>query len=145
MNALQLLKDEHKQVLSLLKEMESTSSYAGKTREKLLEEFSLFIKSHEAKEEAILYPAAEDKKATHDMILEAYEEHHAVDNILAELLQLDTNDQMWIAKLTVMRENLEHHIKEEEEDLFPKLQKMFDKKTLDNFGNEMQNLEEKGA
>ena len=138
MNALQLLKNEHKQLLSLLKEMEETSDSAKKTREKLLAEVAVLIKTHEAKEENVLYPVLENKEATHDLILEAYEEHHAIDNILAELLQLATDDKMWIAKLTVMRENLEHHIKEEEEKLFPKIEKMLAKDVLVNFAEDMQ-------
>lgn len=141
MNAIELLKQDHRRVLDLISEIEQTSDHAVKTRERLFERLFEMIKKHEKMEEKILYPAA-DNKETHDMILEAYEEHHVIDRILAEADKTAVTSDTWKAKLKVMRENLEHHIKEEEEELFPKLQENFDKSTLEKFGDKMAKLQE---
>lgn len=137
MNPIKLLKEDHRTVLNLIKEIEQTSDTAVKTREKLFTKLFELIKKHEKMEEKVLYPAAEDKPEMHDLVKEAYEEHHVVDNILKEATKIAADSDDWKAKITVMRENLEHHIKEEEEALFPKVEQSFDKQSLEEFGDKM--------
>lgn len=142
MNALELLKQDHRKVLDIIYEIEQTSDRAIKTREKLFSKLFLLLKKHEKMEEKVLYPAAEKTAMMGDLVKEAYEEHHVVDNILAEVSRLSANAENWKAKITVMRENLEHHIQEEEEELFPKMEQNFDQQTLEQFGNKMQKIQE---
>jgi len=143
MNALELLKRDHRKVLEILSEIEQTSERAVKTRESLFTKLFQLLKTHEKMEEKILYPAAEKSPEMEDLVKEAYEEHHVVDNILAEVSKLSANAENWKAKITVMRENLEHHIKEEEQQLFPQLEKKFDQQTLTQFGDKMQKIQDK--
>ena len=73
-------------------------------------------------------------------MLEAYEEHDVVDTILAELERTPVDDETWKAKLTVMRENLLHHIEEEEEEMFGQVRELFDKAMLDSLGEQMRTI-----
>ena len=135
MNALKLLKDDHRTVEGLFKKFEQAGERAHKTKrgivDKIIEELSI----HAAVEEQALYPAA--RKAvpdTEDDVLEALEEHHIVKWVLSELDGMDPEAERFEAKVTVLIENVRHHVEEEEGDLFPKLQKAMDKKTLDDLG-----------
>jgi hemerythrin-like domain-containing protein len=69
--------------------------------------------------------------------LEAYEEHHVVDQIMSELEQLSPDDETWDAKFSVMEENLKHHINEEEREMFEQAQKVFSDEELDQLGEQM--------
>jgi hypothetical protein len=71
-----------------------------------------------ATEEKILYPALQSHPAAHEIVLEGFEEHHAADLIVKELQDVATNDEQWGAKFKVLKENIEHHIKEEEGQMF---------------------------
>ena len=91
-------------------------------------------------EEAVLYPALKEHAQTKDIVLEAYEEHDVVDTILAELERTPFDDETWTAKLTEMRENLLHHIEEEEDEMFGQVRKLFDEETLDSLGEQMRTI-----
>ena len=69
--------------------------------------------------------------------MEAYEEHHVVDQVMAELEQTSVEDEVWGAKFTVMKENIEHHIEEEEGEMFPQARQVFDKEELRALGEQM--------
>ena len=70
-------------------------------------------------------------------MLEAYEEHHVVDTVMAELESLDVGDETWGAKATVMKENVEHHIEEEETEMFKQARQVFDSQELEDLGTRM--------
>lgn len=75
---------------------------------------------HTKLEEATLYPTLEQRNETHDLTEEAYAEHDLANDLLEEIGSLDVGGDTWKAKLAVLRENIEHHILEEEGELFPK-------------------------
>jgi hemerythrin superfamily protein len=137
MDALRLLKEDHEKVRKLLEQGESTTERAVKTREKLFERIKGELKVHEAIEEEVLYPALKEFAATKEIVLEAYEEHHVVDVILGELEATPVDDETWAAKFTVMKENLEHHIEEEEDEMFKQARKVMDESELDELGDRM--------
>ncbi|MCE3269377.1 MAG: hemerythrin [Burkholderiales bacterium] len=118
-----LLIEDHNKVKTLIKDMLASSSKDKAKRKEMLAQLKQELKLHEKIEEKYVYPPMEEKKATHDMTLEAYQEHHVVDVLLGELGHVDVSDEDWKAKLTVLEENLTHHIKEEETELFVKAQK----------------------
>jgi len=95
---------------------------------------------HEQMEEAVLYPALKEHAETKEIVLEAYEEHDVVDTILGELEQTPFDDETWHAKLTVMRENLLHHIQEEEDEMFGQVRRLFEKATLESLGEQMRTI-----
>jgi iron-sulfur cluster repair protein YtfE (RIC family) len=138
MTILELLKKDHKVVKDILKELGETPSGAIKTKSGLFRKLKNELVLHEKIEETIFYPPLKKHKETKDLILEAYEEHHVVDLILQELEELEPKEESWMPKLTVLKENLEHHIHEEEKELFPKVKKILDQATLIKMGEEMQ-------
>ena len=120
MDALSLLKQDHDEVKKILGKLEDTTERAVKTRTELFETFRTEMQAHEAIEEEIFYPALKQHAETKDITLEGYEEHHVVDLVMDELEGVPVEDETWVAKFTVMKENIEHHIEEEEGEMFPK-------------------------
>ena len=121
------LKKDHKKVGGLLDKIAKTSERAEKTREELFEELSDCFALHASIEEEIVYPILKEKKQTHDITLEAFEEHHVVKELILELSEMEADTEEWTAKLTVLKENIEHHVKEEEGEMFPKAHKALGK------------------
>jgi hypothetical protein len=137
MDALTLLKTDHDKVKKLLAELESTTERGEKTRTELFATIKGELTVHESIEEEIFYPALMDMAKTKAITLEAYEEHHVVDLLMGELEDLDVTDPSWGAKATVMKENIEHHIEEEEGEMFRKTRQVFDAAELDELGRRM--------
>jgi hemerythrin superfamily protein len=137
MDALKLLKDDHGKVKKLLGELESTTERGVKTRKDLFAKVKRELTVHEAIEEEIFYPALKEHPKTKEITLEAYEEHHVVDTVMAEIEAVAFDDETWGAKFTVMKENLEHHIEEEEGEMFKQAKQVFDRDELERLGESM--------
>src|SRR6476620_2449243 len=137
MDPIALLKADHDEVKALLVKLDKTTERAEVTRADGLEALRRKLDVHETIEEEILYPALEQFAKTKDITLEAFEEHHVVDQIVAELETTPVTDETWGAKLTVMRENLEHHIEEEEDEMFKQARQVMDHKELVELGEQM--------
>jgi len=142
MDALQMLKDDHERVKKLLTDLESTTERAVKTREQGFATLKDELTVHELIEEEVFYPALKEHAEAKDIVLEAYEEHDVVDTILSELGETSVEDETWMAKFTVMKENLEHHIEEEEGEMFKQARQIFDSNTLRSLADRMQELRE---
>jgi hemerythrin-like domain-containing protein len=145
MDALRLLKADHDKVRKLLDELDRTTERGVKTRSELFATIKGELTVHETIEEEIFYPALLEKAKTHDITLEGYQEHHVVDLLMGELEDLDVADESWGAKAKVMKENIEHHIEEEEGDMFVKTRQVFDDDDLDELGRRMQARKESAA
>ena len=137
MDALKLLREDHEKVKKLLSDIESTTERAVKTRTSELAQLKQELTIHEAIEEEIFYPALKDHAKTREIAFEAYEEHGVVDDHGGDRADA-RRDETWIAKFTVMKENLEHHIEEEEGEMFKQARQVFDKDTLEELGERMQ-------
>ena len=137
MDAMSLLKDDHRKVKKLLAELESTTERGVKTREELFTKVKHELVVHEAIEEEIFYPALKEHPKTKEIALEGYEEHHVVDTVMAEIEGVAYDDEKWGAKFTVMKENLEHHIEEEEGEMFKQAKQVFDQDELTQLGESM--------
>jgi Hemerythrin HHE cation binding domain len=137
MDAMGLLKDDHRKVKKLLAELESTTERGVKTREELFTKVKQELVVHEAIEEEIFYPALKEHPKTKEIALEGYEEHHVVDTVMAEIEGVAYDDEKWGAKFTVMKENLEHHIEEEEGEMFKQARQVFDQDELAQLGESM--------
>lgn len=140
MDALKLLKDDHDLVKRILAEGESTTERAEKTRTELFARLKRELEVHERIEEEVLYPALKEHPKSRELALEGYEEHHVVDTILGELEQTPPTDEQWAAKFKVAKENLEHHIEEEEGEMFPRAREVFSKDELDELGRRMMEI-----
>jgi hemerythrin-like domain-containing protein len=137
MDALKLLKEDHAKVKKMLSELDETTERAVKTREGVFSQLKHDLEIHEAIEEEFLYPALKEHAKTRDIALEGYEEHHVVDEVMGEMLHLPVSDETWTAKFTVMKENLEHHIEEEEQDMFEKARRALGDDELADLGDRM--------
>jgi hemerythrin-like domain-containing protein len=137
MDAIALLKTDHDKVKRLLDELESTTERGVKTRAELFATIKGELTLHEIVEEEIFYPELKAHPKAKDIVLEGYEEHHVVDTLMKELEELDVNDETWGAKATVMKENIEHHIEEEEGEMFRTARQVFDAAELDELGQRM--------
>jgi hypothetical protein len=138
MDAMKLLEEDHRKVKKLLEEGDKTTEQATTRRTELLNELLVELRIHETIEEEIFYPALEEHAKTKEIALEGYEEHHAVDRIAEELIALDPSDETWGAKFTVMKENIEHHIEEEEGEMFDKARSVLDEDELDDIAQMME-------
>ena len=138
MNALELLKDDHDLMKKLLERAEAVDDSAS--RRQALQYLRNDFTAHEQIEERIFYPALKEHPKAKDIVLEGYQEHHVADVLLEELEAMPPEDERWAAKLTVLRENVEHHIEEEEGEMFRTARRVFDKHELETLGARMEDM-----
>ena len=139
MDAIVLLKDDHKTVEKLFKKFEKTGDGSYKTKRKLVDQMITELTAHAYIEEKIFYPAARERvPETTDHVLESIEEHHVVVWMLSELNGMDPKDERFTAKVTVLMENVRHHVEEEEDEWFPQVRKAMGRKILQELGERME-------
>jgi hemerythrin-like domain-containing protein len=134
MNAFDLLKADHRKVAELFERLETAS---GKEKLDVFERIKDELEIHTHIEETILYPALEKPEETHDLTLEAYEEHKLVKQLLGELSGAKSATDKWQAKAKVLRENVEHHVDEEEDELFDKADDALTDEEIEALGDRM--------
>ena len=138
MKATDLLKKQHRQVEKLFKQVEKTED--PRQRRKLLDQIAADLKMHTQIEEEIFYPAVREvgTSKAEEMVDEAFEEHHVVDLVLAELPQVDPEDERFEAKMTVLSELVKHHVEEEEDEMFPLAEKKLGSERIKELGQQME-------
>jgi hemerythrin-like domain-containing protein len=121
MDAIEMLKADHEKVKGLFRQYEAAGDRAYQKKQSIAEEVFTEITVHSTLEEELFYPAvkAETDKQGQELVAESVEEHHVVAMLIEELKALDPKDERYDAKFTVLMENIEHHIEEEEDELFP--------------------------
>ncbi len=134
MDAFELLKADHKKVAELFDLLETAS---GKRKLDVFKRIKSELEVHTHIEETIFYPALEKPKETHDLTLEAYEEHKVVKTLLGELSGARSVTDEWQAKAKVLRENVEHHVDEEENELFDKADDALSDEEIASLGDRM--------
>ncbi|MES2207664.1 MAG: hemerythrin domain-containing protein [Pseudomonadota bacterium] len=138
MNAIELLIKQHRSLEALL-----SQTLKEKNKENITQLFSKAgdeLTVHIASEEQVFYPAVKNVR-TEDILLESLEEHLSLKRLLADLVALNPEETTFEPKLKVLTEQAEHHHKEEEEHLFPKVKKLLNAEQLDALGEEMMNLQ----
>ena len=139
MDAIELLKQQHREVESLFEEIENADDVDEKVE--LVQDLANNFAAHGTIEERIFYPAAYSD-STKEVLDEAVEEHLSAKRLFADILALKTGDESLDAKLKVLKEQIEHHVKEEEYGLFPKVRDQFDAAALETMGEQMEKLYE---
>ena len=134
MNPFELLKADHEKVAKLFDQLEAGS---GRAKLDTFKQIKQELELHTHVEETIFYPALESPRETHDLTLEAYEEHKVVKTLLRELARSRKADDEWQAKAKVLRENVEHHVEEEENELFDKASDALESDQLEALGDQM--------
>ena len=135
-----LLEADHRRVESLFEQGAATTPRAVKRRTQILASLTAELNVHELIEEKVLYPALASTKEARAIVLEGSQEHHVADVLLKELRRMPKNDERWGAKLKVLQESIEHHIKEEERKMFPIARGVLDGKALHALGVKMRAL-----
>jgi hemerythrin-like domain-containing protein len=138
MNAIELLEKDHKAMKKLLGDLEDTTKRATKTREDLFAKIRTELTAHETIEEEIFYPALRQHEKAKDIVLEGYMEHHVADLIVNELASAPTSDEEWGAMAKVLRETIEHHIEEEEGEMFKIARQVLGRDELADLGEKME-------
>jgi hemerythrin-like domain-containing protein len=138
-----MLKEDHDRVRDLFKRYDDLGERAHAEKQRIVAELSRELEIHAQLEEKIFYPAClRGEKDTKKIVRESFEEHKIVKTLLGELDRLTPNDEQFDAKVTVLKESVEHHAKEEEDDLFPKAEDQLDDEGLQRLGAEMKSLKE---
>jgi len=141
MDAIALLKSDHRTVNELFERLEEQSDTAHATRGKLFEQIKQALTVHAQIEERIFYPAFQSRTKQNteegDEVLEAFEEHANVEAMLDKLSKLPPTDPTYNAKLQVLMELVKHHVREEETQLFKFARELFEQSELDELGREL--------
>jgi hemerythrin superfamily protein len=135
MNAIELLKEDHRKVDHLFGKVKATEE--GEHKE-LFEQIKQELEVHTHIEETIFYPKLKEEKELEDITLEGIEEHHQAKIFLRELSALTDDSEKFEPKLKVLMEDITHHVQEEEGEMFPKVEKIFDAATLEELGAQME-------
>ena len=137
--AVELIKSDHRKVEQLFREFEEAGDRAYKTKQELVGQIVEELEVHATIEEEIYYPAVEAKarKDGKELVAEAVEEHHVVKILLGELGSMSSEDEAFDAKVTVLMENVRHHVEEEEGELLPQSEKILGTDDLTRLGEQM--------
>ncbi len=137
MNAIELLKQQHDEVEDLFEQIEAAEDEGEKLA--LFQQLADNLAAHAEIEEKIFYPAAYAKK-TEELLREAVEEHLSAKRLIADLLELSPDDENFDAKIKVLQEQIEHHVEEEEGELFKAARKELGVNELKTLGTQMQEM-----
>lgn len=139
MDAIVLLREDHKTVEKLFKQFEKTGDEDTDERRRIAGQVIEELTVHAWIEEQIFYPAAREASPdTTDHILESIEEHHAVVWMLSEIKGMDASDERFKAKMSVLMENVRHHVEEEEKEWFPDVRKAMGRNRLTELGEQLE-------
>jgi iron-sulfur cluster repair protein YtfE (RIC family) len=134
MTFIEILKKDHEEVKQLFSQIES-----GGNKEKLFSQIKEELELHMMLEEKFLYPAMEKSESeVKEKTLEAYEEHHVAKTVLAEIGKVSPSNERWKAKVSVLKEVVDHHIQEEEKELFKMAKKVLDTKEMQQITEKIQ-------
>jgi hemerythrin-like domain-containing protein len=138
-NAVKMLKADHDRVQALFKEFEAAGERAYEKKRGIAEEVFTELEIHTMLEEEMFYPAVQARadKEGEELIAESLQEHHVVDVLMREIRKLDPGNDAYQAKFQVLMENVEHHIEEEEGEMFPMASEHL-ADTLDSLGTKME-------
>lgn len=135
MNAIELLKSDHQKVSRLFQKVKATED---SEHQELFEQIKQELEVHTYIEETIFYPKMKEEKELEDIILEGIEEHHQVKIFLREISALSEDSEKFEPKLKVLMEDVTHHVQEEEGQMFPKIEKIFEEEILQELGKKME-------
>lgn len=137
---IELLKTDHRRFEKLLEDGGATTDRAIKGRGEILKALTTGLNVHEAIEEQLFYPALRPHAEAHAIVLEGVEEHHVADVLIKELHKVAKDNEKWGAKFSVLKESIEHHIKEEERMMFPAARAALPREELLALGARMRTL-----
>jgi hemerythrin superfamily protein len=146
MDAITLLKEDHKKLRAWTSELADTTERALETRKTLLARIEALLTAHTAIEEELFYPAfteAAGDVESKRMVAEAIEEHRAADRkVIPDLHKLDPGSVQWSGDAKVLKDYIFHHLQEEEEEMFPRMRDLLDRRAMRELGDRMEKRRE---
>ena len=137
-DAIVLLKEDHKQMRKLFKQFQQAGENAKETKDRVAKKILEELTVHTYIENECMYPEVRKLlPEVEDDVLESYEEHHVADLLVFELFTMDAGHERFVPKMTVLIENVEHHMGEEEDEWFPKVREGLGRKQLGEIGDRM--------
>lgn len=138
MTVFELLKNDHEKVSGIFEQLEETTERALKTREELFARLQEELEIHAHIEETIFYPVIKQEAETRAITLEGFEEHHVMKVLLSELADMPVDTEQWTAKVKVLKESVEHHVGEEEGEMFESASQVLSPEQLEELGARME-------
>ncbi len=138
MDAFTLLKNDHQEVAAMFQQLEGTSEQDVAVRQQIFTQLKQALDIHAHIEETILYPVLKQAAETREITVEAYEEHQEVKDLLAELSGMDAGSEDWMDTITELKDSVEHHVEEEEGEMFPQAREVLSPQQLDEIGTRLQ-------
>jgi len=135
----EVLKHDHQEARDLFAKLEGTSNGAKKTREKLFQQLKDELTRHAKAEEKVFYPALKDKDGqAHEQVEEGIHEHHEVVSLLKKIEKMDVDSDDWLSAVRDLKDKVEHHVQEEENEVFPKARQLLDAEMLGQLGERIE-------
>ena len=141
MNALDLLTGDHEKVKQLFQQAQQIQD--NQQKKEMFDRIDMELAIHADIEETIFYPALEEHDQFKEMVREARQEHENVEQLLLEIEDLATEDTDFSSQLAELEETVEHHVAEEEGEMFPKIREIFDERTLEGLGKKLESAKGK--
>jgi hemerythrin superfamily protein len=141
MNIIDMLKQDHQEAAAMMDRIES----AGEGDPSVMTTFNQLKEAltlHTQIEEQIFYPALQNNDETEDQISEAFEEHQEVKDLLAEMSGMQAGNEGFMGMMSDLRDSVEHHVEEEENELFPKAQEILGDSRLQEMGRQMMQMKQ---
>ncbi len=138
----EMLKKDHDNVKELFEQIQQDGEMEMEDREDLFSQIEQELEIHMEGEEKFFYPVLKESDEAQEKTLEAYEEHHVAKTVLEEASDMDKDDERWEAKIKVLNELVEHHIKEEEGEVFKIAKKVLDKEQIQEIARQIQENKE---
>jgi hemerythrin superfamily protein len=142
MNALEFLKQDHQSAMSLFDRLENANTGGQKAKMDLFNQLKSALTLHTSIEEQVFYPEIENNQETRDLVREAYKEHQEVDDLLTEISALSPSSEEFSSSISELREAVEHHVEEEENEMFPKVMQILKQDRLNEMGRRMQEIKQ---
>lgn len=139
MNAINVLTKDHRKVEELFSQIESGEGDRMEVFKQINDELTL----HAQVEETLFYPELELKGETSEQVQHSYEEHLEAKNLLAELSAGNPDDEGWMSKLQKLKESVNHHVQEEESELFPKAEEILGEERLESLGEKIESMKKR--
>ena len=137
MNAFELLMDDHQKVSGIFEKLEPTTENAAKTREELFTRLKQELDIHAHVEETIFYPALKQALEEKEIVAHAYDEHQEVKDLLRQLSATPVDSEEWTAMLLELKDSVEHHVDEEETNMFVQARQVLTDEQVNDLGARM--------
>jgi hemerythrin superfamily protein len=122
-DAIAMLKADHAKVKALFEQFEGLSDRSKVSKKKIADQICMELSIHAEVEEQVFYPAVREPINDDDLMNEAEVEHASAKELIAQIMEMDPGDDLYDAKVKVLSEQIEHHVGEEEDEMFPKVRK----------------------